>query len=417
MDSKRILITGLSSWWGGRVAQVLERERAVEAVIGVDSHDPRHALERTEFVRIDTEPGVLQRIIAAAAIDTVIDTRLIADPLLSAISTAHAVNTTGTLAVLQACEATRVRKLIFRSSAQYYGSSAEDPAFFSEEMRRQRPPRTAIEADVVRAERQVEDFAVRNPDTAVSVLRFADALVGEPGSSHLALLSLPAIPAILGFDPRLQFVHDDDVIGAFVHLTRNHLSGAFNVAADGVLTLSETASLLGKPLLPVIPPWGFSFAVAQLRRIGLRVPVEMVRQLRYGRGLDNRRLKAAGFQFRYTSRETVLKLRAHQRLRPLLRSGEETYRYDREVEEFLRRSPSVRDLSVGADNAQDGSDEELSEAELIEVISSLDVQALSALRAHERAHRNRATVIAALDQNLARRDASGAGKQDRSSLD
>ena len=51
MESRRILITGLSSYLGGRLAQALEREPAVEALIGVDVEDPRHELQRTEFVR------------------------------------------------------------------------------------------------------------------------------------------------------------------------------------------------------------------------------------------------------------------------------------------------------------------------------------------------------------------------------
>ena len=76
---------------------------------------------------------------------------------------------------------------------------------------------------------------------------------------------------------------------------------------------------------------------------GVPIPPEMLRQLRFGRALDNRQLKATGFRYRYTTRETVLKLREHQRLAPLLgkRNGE-GYRYEREVEEFLRYSPSVR---------------------------------------------------------------------------
>ena len=69
----------------------------------------------------------------------------------------------------------------------------------------------------------------------------------------------------------------------------------------------------------------------------------MLNQLRFGRGLDNRRLKAAGFRYGHTSRETVLVLGEHLRLHPLLRSGaQEPYRYEREVEEFLRWSPHVR---------------------------------------------------------------------------
>ena len=80
MDSRRILITGLSSRWGGRLAQVLEREPSVDAIVGVDSSDPRHELERTEFVRVDMRHALLRRIIKAAEIDTVIDTRLVVDP-------------------------------------------------------------------------------------------------------------------------------------------------------------------------------------------------------------------------------------------------------------------------------------------------------------------------------------------------
>ena len=35
---KRVLITGLSTFWGGRLAQVLERDDSVEAIIGVSPH-------------------------------------------------------------------------------------------------------------------------------------------------------------------------------------------------------------------------------------------------------------------------------------------------------------------------------------------------------------------------------------------
>jgi UDP-glucose 4-epimerase len=64
--------------------------------------------------------------------------------------------------------------------------------------------------------------------------------------------------------------------------------------------------------------------------------------LRFGRGVDNREFKAAGFDYGYTSRETVLKLGDHLRLEPVLRGHEEGYRYEREVEDFLRWSPHVR---------------------------------------------------------------------------
>jgi hypothetical protein len=103
--------------------------------------------------------------------------------------------------------------------------------------------------------------------------------------------------------------------------------------------------LLGKTYAPILPPWGTGLAAATLSRVGIRVPPEMLQQMRFGRGVDNRKLKATGFRYRYTTRETVLKLAEHQRLHPIVRGATEPYRYEREVEDFLRWSPHVRNPS------------------------------------------------------------------------
>jgi UDP-glucose 4-epimerase len=414
MRSRRILITGLSSHLGGRLAQALESDPATEAIVGIDLDDPRHPLERTEFVRVATDPQTLHRILRAAAIDTVVDTRLIADPLLASPGRVRQVNVAETANLVAACTAHGgpVRKLVFKSSAHYYGCGREDPAFFTEQMRRAQPPRIALKRDAVAAEAVGGELA--ETGRTVTILRVADEIGGGQRSSHLALLSLPVIPTMLGFDPRWQFVHQDDVVGALAHAVRHELPGVYNVAGDGVLALSELISLLGKRSLPVVPPWGAGFAAAQLRRLRLPVPVEAVRQLRLGRGLDNRKLKASGYAFRYTSREAALELRAQQRLRPLLRAGGESYRYEREVEEFLRWSPSVRTApapaATGANDTGDGPPpteyDALGPSELIEVVPSLEPEALHALRRHEAAHQRRAEVLAALERALAAKRSS-----------
>ncbi len=418
MDSRRILITGLSSHWGGRLAHSLERRPGVEAIIGVDTSDPQHQLDRTEFVRVDTEHARIRRIVSAASIDTVIDTRLIVDPVAAGIKQAHEVNVAGTINILAACAGSDspVRKFVFKSSAHYYGYGHDDPAFLLEDMPRARPARTSIERDVVDAERAVSEFAVRNRRAMVTVLRVATAIGAEQRSSELALLGLPVVPSIFGFDPRCQFIHEDDVVGVLEYAVRHDLPGTYNAAADGVLALSEIVSLLGKPMLPVLPPWGTGFAASQLRRLGLPVPVELLHQLRFGRGLDNRRLKAAGYAYGYTTREAVLKLRAHQRLRPLLRSGAESYRYEREVEEFLRWSPSVQGArGRSGEPPPDGGDggvmsgyDELSADELVGIIASLEPSALHRLRVYEVSNQARSAVLEALDRGLSRKGFPGA---------
>jgi UDP-glucose 4-epimerase len=82
--------------------------------------------------------------------------------------------------------------------------------------------------------------------------------------------------------------------------------------------------------------------LAPLRRLGFRIPAEMANLLRFGRGVDNRLYKAAGFAYGWTSREAVVALGEHLRLRPVMQGRDDAYTYEREVEEFLRWSRHVR---------------------------------------------------------------------------
>jgi len=442
MDSRRILITGLSSYFGGRLAQVLEQDPEVEAIIGVDSEDPTRELERTEFVRVGIQHALIRKIVQSAEIDTVIDTRLVVDSVTVPPRVAHENNVIGTMNIVAACGGSDspVRKFVFKSSAHYYGCEQDDPAFFTEDMRRPHPPATPIERDIVEAEATVRDFAERHRETTVTVLRFANGMGGGIRTSHTELFSLPLVPTILGFDPRYQFIDEDDIVGCLEHAVRHDLAGVYNAAADGVLVLSEVCDLLGKQMAPVIPPWGAGVAAMALRRAGLKIPPEMLKQMRFGRGLDNRRFKAAGYRYRYTTREALIRLAEHLRVRPVLRSSEKQYQYEREVEEFLRWSPSVRlkrlgegdwrptphqlvELQHAIDAVQAAGPSrppsqpagrgdaaraptgygELSVSEVVSLLPSLEREDLQALRHHEAANAGRAAILDAIDGLLARR--------------
>jgi UDP-glucose 4-epimerase len=231
---------------------------------------------------------------------------------------------------------------------------------------------------------------------------------------------------ILGFDPRYQFIHEEDMANCLEHAVKHDVDGVFNCAADGVLVLSEVLDLLGKQLVPALPPWGTGLASAALKRAGVPFSPEMLRQLRFGRALDNRRFKATGFRYRYTTREAVLKLREHQRLAPLLRTTGEGYRYERQLEEFLRYSPSVRaanaapkppqnvpkrprrpaaprKAAAGAPPTPDYAD--LQAEEVIAMLADLERGDLERLREHEAAHDARPSVLQAIDSLLARQGA------------
>jgi UDP-glucose 4-epimerase len=298
----------------------------------------------------------------------------VVDSIWTAPRAAHENNVIGTMNIVTACGGadSPVRKFVFKSSGHYYGAEQDDPAFFTEEMERPHPPRTAIERDIVEAEATVGDFAERNPEVTVSVLRFANALGAGMETSHMRLFDLPLVPTILGFDPRYQFIHEDDIVGILEHVVREDVPGTYNGAADGVLVLSEVLDLLGKQMAPILPPWGTGLFAEPLRRLGLRIPSEMLNQLRYGRGMDNRKIKATGYSYRYTTRESVIKQREHMRLAPVLRGARTPYRYEQEVEEFLRWSPSVRRSGASAGKAWRPSPRQV--AELQKALAALGEQ-------------------------------------------
>jgi UDP-glucose 4-epimerase len=387
----------------------------------VDYEDPTRELERTEFVRVSNQHGLIRRIVKAAEIDTVIDTRLVVDSIVTSPRLAHENNVIGTLNILAACSSqdSPVRKLVFKSSAHYYGSGRDDPAFFTEEMRRAHPPSTLIERDIVEAEAAVAEFREKNPEVTVTMLRFGNVLGAGILTSHARLFSLPAVPMILGFDPRYQFIHADDVVSALEHTVDKDLPGIYNAAGDGVLALTEVVGLLGKRAVPILPPYGTGLATGWLRRLGgIRIPPEMASQLRYGRGLDNRKLKSTGFRYEHTTREAVTRFAEHLRLRSVLRGVREPYRYEKEVEDFLRWSPSVRDRTYPGEKARyfppapererqgllEAVDYDLLDArEAIALIGGLEGPDLEALRAHEQNHHRRAEVLLAIDEALSAR--------------
>lgn len=347
---RRILVTGLGTFWGGRVAQQLEAEPDVDVIVGLDRSGPTIPLERTEFVRCDEEYSILERIVRAARIDTIVHTFLIVDSTQMPARRMHEINVIGTMNLFAAATAasSTVRNVVVKSSALVYGADPRDPVWFTEDTRRSSTPHTRAERNLVEVDSYVRDFAIDNPHVTVTLLRFSNVIGPTIVTPLTQALQLPLVPSILGFDPRFQLVHEDDVIRAIIHVLDNRIPGIFNVTADGLLPWSEIAALCGKRTIPM-PPVATGLAALPLRRLGVDLPDELRSLLRYGRGVDNTRLRTTGFTYDYTSAGAVLAFEEAVRLRKVVGDERRAYRYERDVEQFFRHSPAViRDEREGA---------------------------------------------------------------------
>ncbi len=340
---RRVLVTGADTFWGGRVIQTLEGDGDIEVLLGLGTRVPAVTFERAEFVRADQTYSILSRIVRATQVDTVIHTFMIVDSTQASARTIHEVNVIGTMNLLAAAGApdSSVRQLVVKSSGLVYGSTGTDPATFTEETPRMRAPRTDVERSLVEAEGLVHDFAEDNPATVVAILRFANVLGSDIVTAITKNLSRPICPCILGFDPLVQFVEEDDVVRALEFVTQHRLPGTYNVAGPGRLPWSEVAAICGTRLFP-LPPVRPSLAIAPLVGLGLfGFPPELEALLRYGRGMDTSRLVAAGFEYRYSSAGAVQSFARNQRLRKGAGKRPTAYVYEHDVEQFFRHSPSV----------------------------------------------------------------------------
>jgi UDP-glucose 4-epimerase len=298
--SRVVLVTGVSHDLGSRFARGLAADPAVGKVVGVDVVPPRGDLGDVDFVRADIRNPVIAKVITGRGVDTVVHMSVQAVPSGrgGGRSSMKEHNVIGTMQLLAACQkAPGLERLVVRSSTAVYGSSSRDPAMFTEEMAAKRMPRSGFAKDVLEVESYVRGFARRRPDVAVTMLRGADPVGPDVVSPLTQYFRMPVIPMPLGYDARLQFLHEDDLLGALRHAALDGVHGTFNVAGDGVMMLSQAVRRLGRPGVAVpVPALGGLGSV--LKQVGLFGPSpELAQYLTFGRGVDTRRMRQVlGFE-------------------------------------------------------------------------------------------------------------------------
>jgi UDP-glucose 4-epimerase len=301
-----VLVTGVAGDLGRRFAAQLSRSPEIERVIGVDVIPPRGDLAGADFVRADIRNPVIAKVIVRERVDTVVHTSVASTPAAAGGRTStKELNVIGTMQLLAACQqAPDVRKLVLKSSAAFYGASNRDPAMFTEGMSAKRLPGSGFAKDVTEVESYTRGFARRRPDVAVTTLRLANVIGPQIASAMTGYFRLPVIPTVLGFNPRLQFLHEQDALDSLEHATVNEVTGTYNVAGDGILTLAQAVRRIGRPSFPLpgfaLPTFGS--AIRQTRVADFSP--EQVAFLTFGRGLDTTRMRSMfGFEPSFTTAE------------------------------------------------------------------------------------------------------------------
>lgn len=301
------VVTGVSRYLGGKVADLLVGQPGVERVIGVDVVPPPRTLT-AEFIRADIRNPVLGRIFDEAGVDTVVHMGVIATPRQAGgRSVMKDINVIGTMQLLAACQrAETVRNLVVKSTSAVYGAGPRDPALITEDAPPRHPPTSGWAKDSAEVEDYVRSFARRRTDVRITTLRFTNIVGPGMRTGMTSYLTLPVVPTVAGFDSRLQFVHEDDAIEVTRRAVLQRSRGTYNVAGGGVVLLSQAIRKVNRVMVPV-PAAALPFVGRSLARGGWAdFSRDQIRYLTYGRALDISSVaKELGFHPRYTSEEAL----------------------------------------------------------------------------------------------------------------
>jgi len=317
MDAPRVVgITGLGTFLGQRLAERLSARGL--RVLGLDVRRPYRIAEKIRFQRLDlTDPTAdahLAELLARERVDAVVHAAFRARPSAD-VDADHELETIGSLHVLNACAAAKVRRLVFSSSTMLYGPWPDNPNFLTEDHALRGHPEAHQVRDRIEAESLLAGFARRHPDVQTTVLRPC-WIMGPTYLDHVvAYFERPVVATLLGYDPLLQLVHEEDCLRAYERAVLEPHPGVFNVVGKGVWPLSTLLRLAGKRSLALPPPLLYRMGDYPSKAQTGDAPSAFYDYLRYLWVADGERGWAAFGEPEYSTKEAWIAFVSSRRMR------------------------------------------------------------------------------------------------------
>jgi len=350
---KVVLVTGVNGYWGARIAGRLVVEPGFH-VIGLDANPLKEEIEGLDFIQADIRNPLLVDLFKLERVDTVCHLNFIETARPS--ETAFDINVMGTMKVFGACIEAGIRKVVIRSSTAVYGARPDNPAFLVEDHPLRGSRHYGYTKDMVEIEAFCNGLRRQAPQIALTVLRFPSIIGSTVDTPMTRFLKELWTPTLLGFDPMMQVIHEEDVLEALVYAVVNDVPGVFNVAAEGVLPLWRLMALAGKFSIPWFHPlayWGVGFLGDSGLRLTRYVPIELD-YIRYSWVGDLTKMhEELGFTPRYTADEALREFAGLQRMRRYMPESA-VLAYDEErLRDTIDRRRRLKDRTVeGAKRAK-----------------------------------------------------------------
>ncbi len=301
-------ITGSFGYIGTRLLERLKDDTRFSRIICTDIMPPPDELPgRFEYCHCDIRDGHnLRDIFQKNEVNTVIHLAFIAYPTRDP-GFEYDVDVKGMGNILRACSELPIKKLVVASSDCAYGFFEGTCDYLDENTPTRPTPGFPYSENKAAIEKLIADFANTQPGCSVVVIRPCIVIGPNCNSATGESMKEKAIIGVRGYDPIMQFIHEDDAANAFYLAALSNSSGAYNLAADEGLRYSELAELLGKPFVQ-LPAWLIYNLVEALYRLRvLKFGKAQLDYIRYPLSMNADKIRRdLSFNPEYTSRQAVL---------------------------------------------------------------------------------------------------------------
>jgi UDP-glucose 4-epimerase len=260
---EKVLITGIA---GGQGRLLARRLREGYEVCGVDRVPWEGAPRGISVHLVDIRKKKFEDVIRTEMPSAIVHLGFIRH-FRTSPRERYDVNVRGTRQLLDHCVNHGVKNLVVFSSSYVYGAFPENPYYMDEDA-----PLSASRSypdirDLVEVDTLASAFLWRYPHIRTCVLRPVNVLGYYVHSMIGQYLRERRVPTVMGFDPMMQFIHEEDVSEAIALALEQGLQGVFNVAGPGEVPLHTAIRETGGRAL-AIPDFVMRPLFAQLFRFG-----------------------------------------------------------------------------------------------------------------------------------------------------
>ncbi len=284
----KVLIVGIAGAYGRLLARRLLRSCSV---VGADRERWSARLPDVPFYPVDTRTRAFEDVFRKERPESVVHLGFVRHFRASA-SERYDVNVRGTRKLLDLCHLHGVRKLTVLSTSYVYGALPDNPQFLDEEHPLSGSRNYPELRDLVELDALASAFMWRNPELRVAVLRPVPALGTFVESAISSYLRMNPVVMPMGFNPMLQFIHEEDLTEALALCVERGLRGVYNVVGPGEIPARLAVIESGGRVLPVPDP--------VLRLVSKRLfnlPAGAIDYMKYSCTIDGSRFSAdTGFK-------------------------------------------------------------------------------------------------------------------------